>query len=110
MTNRFETRPYRGLSSQAGNLYMRAVSIIVGQRARLKEAKSRLVNQFTGSYIRDLLNSTRGSISESARPSGLPRVALQKIISCQKIDAMDLNHYCARCARPSKGSQGRPPE
>jgi transcriptional regulator of acetoin/glycerol metabolism len=51
-----------------------------------KEAKSRLVNRFTGAYIRDLLQATGGNISEAARQSGLSRVALQKIISRIKID------------------------
>jgi DNA-binding NtrC family response regulator len=53
-----------------------------------KEAKSRLVNQFTGAYIRDLLLSTAGNISEAARQSGLSRVALQKIVSRMNIDPM----------------------
>ena len=54
-----------------------------------KEAKSRLLNQFTGAYIRDLLQTTGGNISEAARQSGLSRVALQKIISRLNIDAVD---------------------
>jgi DNA-binding NtrC family response regulator len=54
-----------------------------------KEAKSRLVNQFTHAYVRDLLKATGGNISEAARASGLSRVALQKIISRMNIDAVD---------------------
>jgi DNA-binding NtrC family response regulator len=54
-----------------------------------KDAKSRLMNQFTGAYVRDLLGATGGNISEAARMSGLSRVALQKIISRMNIDTMD---------------------
>jgi DNA-binding NtrC family response regulator len=52
-----------------------------------KEAKSRLVSQFTQTYVRDLLQATGGNISEAARQSGLSRVALQKIIARLKADA-----------------------
>lgn len=45
-----------------------------------KEAKAGVVNTFTLEYVRDLLNLTRGNVSEAARISGLSRVALQKII------------------------------
>ncbi len=54
-----------------------------------KEVKSRLLDQFTGAYFRDLLQTTGGNISEAARQSGLSRVALQKIIARLNIDAID---------------------
>lgn len=46
-----------------------------------KDAKAEVVNAFTRHYIRDLLTSTKGNVSEAARVSGLSRVALQKIIA-----------------------------
>ncbi len=46
-----------------------------------KQAKARVVDQFTLAYVRDLLQATGGNISEAARQSGLSRVALQKIIA-----------------------------
>ncbi|MCA1987051.1 MAG: sigma-54 dependent transcriptional regulator [Desulfovibrio sp.] len=52
-----------------------------------KEAKARVVDQFTLAYVRDLLQSTGGNISEAARLSGLSRVALQKINARLGIDA-----------------------
>ncbi|MBE0584169.1 MAG: sigma-54-dependent Fis family transcriptional regulator, partial [Desulfofustis sp.] len=46
-----------------------------------KQAKAEVVTAFTTDYLRNLLTSTRGNISEAARISGLSRVALQKIIA-----------------------------
>jgi DNA-binding NtrC family response regulator len=45
-----------------------------------KEAKARVVDEFTRTYVQELLRHTRGNISEAARMSGLERVSLQKIM------------------------------
>jgi len=45
-----------------------------------KEAKARVVDEFTRTYVQELLRQTRGNISEAARMSGLERVSLQKIM------------------------------
>ena len=45
-----------------------------------KEAKARVVGEFTLEYVRDLLTRTGGNVSEAARVSGLSRVALQKML------------------------------
>ncbi len=50
------------------------------------EAKSRVVNEFTESYVRKVLTRTNGNISQAARLAGLSRVALQKITRRLEID------------------------
>jgi DNA-binding NtrC family response regulator len=45
-----------------------------------KEAKARVLNEFTRNYLERLLARTGGNISEAARLAGLERVSLQKII------------------------------
>ncbi len=45
-----------------------------------KEAKQGVLDSFTRRYIKDLLQFTKGNISEGARISGISRVALQKIL------------------------------
>ncbi len=45
-----------------------------------KEAKARVVEDFTLAYIQDVLSRTEGNISQAARLSGLERVSLQKIM------------------------------
>ncbi len=45
-----------------------------------KEAKARVMDEFTRTYVQELLRQTRGNISEAARMSGLERVSLQKIM------------------------------
>ncbi|MEF2144537.1 MAG: sigma-54 dependent transcriptional regulator [Desulfovibrionaceae bacterium] len=52
-----------------------------------KEAKGKIMDDFTRAYVRDLLESTAGNISEAARVSGLSRVALQKILKRLDMDA-----------------------
>jgi DNA-binding NtrC family response regulator len=54
-----------------------------------KEAKSKVVDEFTRTYINELLRQTRGNISEAARLSGLERVSLQKIMRRLNIQAQD---------------------
>ncbi len=51
-----------------------------------KEAKARLMNDFTAAYVNNILNKTKGNISKAARISGLERVSLQKIIKRLNID------------------------
>jgi len=51
-----------------------------------KEAKARLVNQFTGGYVQELLRACKGNVSEAARVSGLSRVAVQKILARLGLD------------------------
>ena len=55
--------------------------------AGYKEAKARVVDDFTSAYVHNLLRSTKGNISEAARVSGLERVSLQKILKRLAIDA-----------------------
>ncbi|EGB13398.1 two component, sigma54 specific, transcriptional regulator, Fis family [Pseudodesulfovibrio mercurii] len=45
-----------------------------------KEAKARVLNEFTRNYLEQILARTGGNISEAARLAGLERVSLQKII------------------------------
>ncbi len=45
-----------------------------------KEAKTRVMDDFTTGYVNDILHKTKGNISKAARMSGLERVSLQKII------------------------------
>ncbi len=52
----------------------------VGTIVPYKEAKARVVDEFTRTYVQELLRQTRGNISEAARMSGLERVSLQKIM------------------------------
>ncbi|MCT4535269.1 sigma-54 dependent transcriptional regulator [Halodesulfovibrio sp.] len=52
-----------------------------------KEAKNKVIDDFTQAYVSDLLKSTKGNISEAARVSGLSRVALQKILARLNMDA-----------------------
>ena len=57
-----------------------------------KEAKLELVESFTRQYLSDLLRSTGGNISETARISGLGRVSLQKILRRIDLDADVFRH------------------
>ncbi|WP_027182859.1 sigma-54-dependent transcriptional regulator [Desulfovibrio inopinatus] len=52
-----------------------------------KDAKARVVDEFTTRYVRVLLQKTGGNVSEAARQSGLSRVALQKILSRLSINS-----------------------
>lgn len=45
-----------------------------------KDAKAKVLEDFTRAYVRDVLAKTRGNVSEAARLSGLERVSLQKIM------------------------------
>lgn len=45
-----------------------------------KDAQNAVLEQFTRTYVTDILHTTQGNISEAARKSGLERVSLQKII------------------------------
>lgn len=52
-----------------------------------KEAKEKVVDEFTRAYTEELLVLAHGNISEAARQSGLSRVALQKILKRLNIHA-----------------------
>jgi len=45
-----------------------------------KDAKAKVLEDFTRAYVRDVLAKTQGNVSEAARLSGLERVSLQKIM------------------------------
>ncbi len=45
-----------------------------------KEAKERIISDFTCQYVSSLLNSTNGNVTKAAEISGLSRAALQKIM------------------------------
>jgi len=57
-----------------------------------KEAKERVIDGFTRAYVRELLEATDGNVSESARISGLSRVALQKILRRLDMDPEQYRH------------------
>ncbi len=59
----------------------------VGSPSPYKEAKHEVVENFTRQYLGDLLRSTGGNISETARVSGIGRVSLQKILRRIDLDA-----------------------
>jgi DNA-binding NtrC family response regulator len=46
-----------------------------------KDAKARLVDEFTQGYMRELMERTKGNVSQAARESGLSRVALQNTLA-----------------------------
>jgi len=52
-----------------------------------KQAKARVLNQFTAGYVQELLRACKGNVSEAARVSGLSRVAMQKILARLGLDA-----------------------
>ena len=52
-----------------------------------KDAKKKVVDDFTRVYVVELLDSVKGNVSEAARQSGLSRVALQKILRRLDLDA-----------------------
>jgi DNA-binding NtrC family response regulator len=52
-----------------------------------KDAKARVMDEFTRNYVTELLKKTSGNISEAARLSGLERVSLQKILKRLDIHA-----------------------
>jgi len=49
--------------------------------APYKQAKAKILEDFTRRYVEMVLDRTGGNVSEAARVSGLSRVALQKILS-----------------------------
>lgn len=55
--------------------------------APYKDAKEKVVDDFTRAYVEELLSKARGNVSEAARQSGLSRVALQKILKRLDLDA-----------------------
>jgi len=57
-----------------------------------KDAKNRLIDDFTRTYVTELLKKTDGNVSEAARLSGLERVSLQKILRRLSIDASPFRH------------------
>lgn len=50
------------------------------------DAKNRVLNEFTGCYVRKILAATGGNISHGAKLAGMSRVALQKILRRMDID------------------------
>ncbi|GFK93218.1 Transcriptional regulatory protein GlrR [Fundidesulfovibrio magnetotacticus] len=51
------------------------------------EAKERVLDDFTRSYVLGLMERTRGNVTQAARLSGLERVSLQKILKRLGVDA-----------------------
>ncbi len=58
-----------------------------GEVMPYKDAKASLVESFSERYLRDLLESTGGNVTEAARLSGLSRVSIQKMVARYGIDA-----------------------
>ena len=63
--------------------------------APYKEAKSRLVEDFTRRYVAEVLTRTGGNVSEAARVSGIERVSLQKIIRRMGLDPAEFRGAAA---------------
>lgn len=55
--------------------------------APYKDAKEKVVEDFTRAYVEEVLSQSHGNVSEAARLSGLSRVALQKILKRLDVDA-----------------------
>ena len=55
-----------------------------------KEMKVQVCDNFSRSYLKELLTSTGGNVSEAARLSGLSRVAIQKM--CQRLE-LDIDQF-----------------
>ncbi|CCH49273.1 sigma-54-dependent transcriptional regulator [Pseudodesulfovibrio piezophilus] len=55
--------------------------------APYKDAKEKVVDNFTRTYVEELLTQSGGNVSAAARHSGLSRVALQKILKRLNIEA-----------------------
>ena len=60
-----------------------------GRFEAYKDAKERVIDSFTKTYIAALLKKTGGNISQGAEISGISRVALQKIMKRQDIKGDD---------------------
>ncbi|MCA1742487.1 MAG: sigma-54 dependent transcriptional regulator [Desulfovibrionales bacterium] len=60
--------------------------VSINESELYSEAKSRVVNQFTEEYVREMLSRTNGNISQAAKLAGMSRVALQKITKRLEID------------------------
>lgn len=54
-----------------------------------KEAKQKVVNYFTNSYLTNILTDTRGNVSAAARASGMERQALQRLLRKHGIKSGD---------------------
>ncbi|CCO24122.1 sigma-54-dependent transcriptional regulator [Maridesulfovibrio hydrothermalis] len=65
---------------------------IVRSISPYKEAKEKLVDDFTRTYTTELLGNYKGNVSEAARQSGLSRMALLKILKRLDIDADEFRH------------------
>ncbi|MFP4316319.1 MAG: sigma-54-dependent transcriptional regulator [Desulfovibrionales bacterium] len=63
-----------------------------GEPSLYMDAKSAVLDDFTRSYVQNLLQTTKGNISEAARVSGLSRVALQKILKRLDMEADQFRH------------------
>ncbi len=50
------------------------------------QARQSVLQRFTIDYVQDLLEKTRGNITQGARLAGLSRVALQKILRRTGVD------------------------
>ncbi|EMG36423.1 two component transcriptional regulator, Fis family [Desulfocurvibacter africanus PCS] len=69
----------RAESTLCGNQSLQGIS-------PYKDAKDAILGDFTRTYVREVLATTGGNVSETARISGLSRTALQKIFSRMDID------------------------
>lgn len=61
-----------------------------GEVVPYKDAKAELLERFSERYLRELLGSTGGNVTEAARLSGLSRVSIQKMLARYGIDAAAL--------------------
>ena len=68
------------------NIGPAADSISAPGHATYKEAKQAVMDQFTKSYLTQVLEQTHGNISEASRISGLERASIQKIIKRLDLD------------------------
>ena len=57
-----------------------------GDIAKYKDAKKEVLDSFSKDYVKNMLDLTKGNISEASRISGLERASIQKILKRLNID------------------------
>jgi DNA-binding NtrC family response regulator len=64
------------------------------QSLPFREARDRLVAEFTVQYVRRALEISRGNISAAARASGLERQHFQQLMKKHAVDAGEFRKGC----------------
>jgi DNA-binding NtrC family response regulator len=79
----------QAVDSQINSQFNGRLSRDFNRQELYAEAKTRVVNNFTEGYVREVLSRTNGNISQAAKLAGMSRVALQKITRRLDIDTDD---------------------